>query len=51
MGVEGHRREKHGGHIHVKSSTKPGNSWTVFSVFLPEKPHSATIEQELKVAV
>ncbi len=43
--------EKHGGSIHVRSSTKPGSSWTVFSVFLPEKPHASTMEQELKVAV
>ncbi len=43
--------EKHGGHIHVKSSTKPGSSGTVFSVFLPEKPYASTMEQELKVAV
>ena len=27
--------EKHRGSIRVKSSTAPGNSWTVFSVFLP----------------
>jgi PAS domain S-box-containing protein len=27
--------ERHGGSIRVKSSTAPGNSWTVFSVFLP----------------
>jgi PAS domain S-box-containing protein len=25
----------HGGNIRVRSSTKPGRSWTVFSVFLP----------------
>jgi PAS domain S-box-containing protein len=25
----------HGGNIRVRSSTKPGKSWTVFSVFLP----------------
>jgi PAS domain S-box-containing protein len=27
--------EKHGGSIRVKSSTIPGRSWTMFSVFLP----------------
>jgi PAS domain S-box-containing protein len=27
--------ERHKGSIRVKSSTAPGNSWTVFSVFLP----------------
>jgi PAS domain S-box-containing protein len=27
--------ERHEGSIRVKSSTAPGNSWTVFSVFLP----------------
>ncbi len=43
--------EKHGGYIHVKSSAKPGSSWTVFSVFLPEKPHPEVMEQELKAAV
>lgn len=27
--------EKHGGSIHLRSSTQPGRSWTVFSLFLP----------------
>ncbi|HKO10546.1 MAG TPA: ATP-binding protein [Acidobacteriaceae bacterium] len=27
--------EKHGGNIHLRSSTQPGRSWTVFSLFLP----------------
>jgi PAS domain S-box-containing protein len=27
--------ERHGGSIRVRSSTAPGNSWTMFSVFLP----------------
>jgi PAS domain S-box-containing protein len=27
--------ERHHGSIRVKSSTSPGNSWTVFSIFLP----------------
>ncbi|MBV8206996.1 MAG: PAS domain S-box protein [Acidobacteria bacterium] len=27
--------DRHGGSIRVKSSVKPGNTWTVFSVFLP----------------
>jgi PAS domain S-box-containing protein len=30
--------EKHGGTIRVKSSVKPGRSWTIFSVFLPIDP-------------
>jgi len=33
--------EKHRGSIRVKSSTAPGNSWTVFSVFLPLLGHES----------
>jgi signal transduction histidine kinase len=32
--------EKHRGSIRVKSSTIPGRSWTVFSVFLPSVPET-----------
>jgi PAS domain S-box-containing protein len=39
--------EKHHGRIQVKSSTRPGKSWTVFSVFLPLNAH----EEKLATAV
>lgn len=38
--------ENHRGQIRMKSSTEPGRSWTVFSVFLPLKP-GAVAEQEM----
>jgi PAS domain S-box-containing protein len=34
--------DKHCGSIRVKSSTVPGRSWTVFSVFLPSRLEEAT---------
>jgi signal transduction histidine kinase len=36
--------EKHHGSIRVKSSTTPGSSWTVFSVFLPLGRQKGTVE-------
>jgi PAS domain S-box-containing protein len=36
--------ERHRGSIRVKSSTAPGNSWTVFSVFLPSWRQQAGTE-------
>ena len=33
---------KHEGTIKVRSSTEPGESWTVFSVFFPSAPASPT---------
>lgn len=42
--------DKHRGSIGVKSSTEPGRSWTVFSVFLPSLPAEAS-EDALKRAV
>ena len=33
--------QRHQGSIRVKSSTSPGRSWTVFSVFLPTRQESA----------
>ena len=35
---------KHHGSIRVRSSTAPGRSWTVFSVFLPSLPAAAPVE-------
>ncbi|MGB8322445.1 MAG: ATP-binding protein [Candidatus Acidiferrum sp.] len=32
--------EKHQGSLRVRSSVEPGRSWTVFSVFLPERPQT-----------
>lgn len=32
--------ENHGGSLRMKSSTTPGQSWTVFSVFLPESANA-----------
>jgi PAS domain S-box-containing protein len=32
--------EKHHGSLRVRSSVEPGRSWTVFSVFLPERPQT-----------
>lgn len=32
--------EKHHGSLRVRTSVEPGRSWTVFSVFLPERPES-----------
>ena len=43
--------EAHGGKIRVKSSTKPGASWTVFSVFLPAAGHSDLARIALEQAV
>lgn len=43
--------EKHGGAIRLKSSTTPGKSWTAFSVFLPCKEESASLQEVLKRAV
>ena len=43
--------DKHHGRIQVKSSTTPGRSWTVFSVFLPAQPHEAKVEPGRKIAV
>jgi len=43
--------DKHEGHIHLKSSTMPGKSWTVFSVFLPEESHELAVEEGLRIAV
>jgi len=43
--------EKHGGSIQVKSSMKPGRSWTVFSVFLPADSRPSMMENGLKQAV
>lgn len=42
--------EAHGGTIRVKSSTTPGASWTVFSVFLPAST-AAMADQALTQAV
>jgi signal transduction histidine kinase len=42
--------DKHHGSIRVKSSTEPGRSWTVFSVFLPSIQAQAP-EEALKQAV
>ena len=30
--------EKHHGALQVRSSVRPGNTWTMFSVFLPDQP-------------
>jgi PAS domain S-box-containing protein len=38
--------EKHQGSIRVKSSTRPGGSWTAFSVFLPLSPWEAGMKEE-----
>jgi len=35
--------EKHNGRLRVRSSVRPGNSWTAFSVFLPEGFNTTTI--------
>ena len=43
--------EKHAGTIRVKTSTKPGRSWTVFSIFLPANSEPADLTEALKVAV
>ncbi len=46
--------EKHHGWIRVKTSTVPGRSWTVFSVFLPRNtlsPISRTIEDGVQTVV
>jgi PAS domain S-box-containing protein len=43
--------EKHHGSINVKSSTQPGNSWTVFSVFLPTTAQPLQGAQTLDQAV
>jgi signal transduction histidine kinase len=43
--------DKHRGRIQVKSSTTPGKSWSVFSVFLPAESPDLAIEQGLKIAV
>jgi signal transduction histidine kinase len=43
--------EKHHGSINVKSSTQPGNSWTVFSVFLPSTAQPSLGAQPLDQAV
>jgi PAS domain S-box-containing protein len=32
--------EKHHGSLRVRTSVEPGRSWTVFSVFLPERPQT-----------
>ena len=42
--------DKHHGSIRVKSSTEPGRSWTVFSVFLPSIQAQPS-EEGLKLAV
>jgi PAS domain S-box-containing protein len=43
--------KRHHGSIRVKSSTAPGRSWTVFSVFLPPRQDSANepVKQEVSV--
>ena len=43
--------EAHGGRIRIKSSTKAGASWTVFSVFLPAAAHSDVAKIALEQAV
>lgn len=43
--------EKHKGTIRVKSSTAPHNSWTVFSVFLPNQQEESAGEERLRQAV
>ena len=43
--------EKHSGQIRVKSSTRPGRSWTAFSVFLPLAAQGTLAEQALQEAV
>ena len=43
--------EKHDGTIRVKSSSKPGKSWTVFSIFLPLNPHPAEQTEMVRQAV
>jgi PAS domain S-box-containing protein len=43
--------ENHGGSIRVKSSTAPGKSWTVISVFLPSNPRSFQAEEAPRPAV
>jgi PAS domain S-box-containing protein len=42
--------ENHGGSIRVKSSTAPGKSWTVVSVFLPSTPRSVVAPDVLAQA-
>jgi PAS domain S-box-containing protein len=41
--------QRHHGSIRVKSSAKPGRSWTVFSVFLPMRQESVNNELGRKV--
>jgi PAS domain S-box-containing protein len=43
--------EKHHGAIRVKSSTKPGKSWTVFSVFLPFDDQRIIVDEVFKQAL
>jgi PAS domain S-box-containing protein len=43
--------EKHSGEIHLKSSVRPGRSWTAFSVFLPLAAQAVTADKALKEAV
>jgi PAS domain S-box-containing protein len=43
--------EAHGGSIRVRSSAKPGKSWTVFSVFLPARARPVSAKEALKDAV
>ena len=42
--------ERHGGKIHVRSSTEIGRSWTVFSVFLPANSHLTGNQAQESVA-
>lgn len=42
--------ERHRGSIRVKSSTTPGHSWTMFSVFLPSGQQNP-ISEDLRLAV
>ncbi len=43
--------EKHQGSIRVKSSARPGRSWTVFSVFLPANSPESEAAEIFKLAV
>ncbi|MFZ0274446.1 MAG: ATP-binding protein [Acidobacteriaceae bacterium] len=39
--------DKHGGRIALRSCARPGKSWTVFSVFLPQEPRVGALELDL----
>ena len=43
--------EAHGGSIRVRSSAKPGKSWTVFSVFLPARARPVSAKEALEEAI